>query len=266
MSRENKKVALVTGSSHGIGEQIILELAKIGFSVAINGALTKVLSADYTKRLREIYNEDLKDKYVYIQANVGKREDRQKIIEEIKKKFNRIDVLVNNAGVGPIKRGEMLEMTEESYDRVMGINLKGPFFLTQAIAKWMIELKQTIKDDYQPYIINISSINRYTASLNRGEYCISKAGMSMMTKLFAVRLAEHEIPVFEISPGIIDTPLTKPRFESYNKLINEGVTPIKRWGKPIDIAKPIIAIVSGLIPFSTGTILDIDGGFHIHRL
>jgi NAD(P)-dependent dehydrogenase (short-subunit alcohol dehydrogenase family) len=130
----------------------------------------------------------------------------------------------------------------------------------------MVELKQVIKEDYQPYIINISSINRYTPSLNRGEYCISKAGMTMMTKLFASRLAEYGIPVFEISPGIIETPLTKPRFETYDKLINEGIIPIKRWGKPIDIAKPIVAIVSGLIPFSTGTVLDIDGGFHMHRL
>jgi len=266
MDKDNKKVALVTGSTHGIGEGIILELAKIGFSVVVNGASTKELSDDYKSKLRNIFKEEFEGKYIYIQADVGKKEDREKLINAIKRKFNRIDVLVNNAGVGPIKRGEMLEMTEESYDRVMGINLKGPFFLTQAIAKWMIELKKTLKDDYQPYIINISSINRYTTSLNRGEYCISKAGMTMMTKLFAVRLAEEGIPVFEISPGIIDTPLTKPRYEMYDKLINEGVSPIRRWGTPIDIAKPVVAIVSGLIPFSTGTILDIDGGFHLHRL
>jgi len=266
MDKDNKKVALVTGSTHGIGESIILELANIGFSVVINGASTKELPLDYNDNLRYIFKEKLEDKYLYIQANVGIKEDRKKLVDGIKKKFNRIDVLVNNAGVGPIKRGEMLEMTEESYDRVMEINLKGPFFLTQTIAKWMIELKKTLKDDYQPYIINISSINRYTASLNRGEYCISKAGMTMMTKLFAVRLAEEGIPVFEISPGIIDTPLTKPRHDTYDKLINEGISPIKRWGTPIDIAKPVIAIVSGLIPFSTGTVLDIDGGFHLHRL
>jgi len=130
----------------------------------------------------------------------------------------------------------------------------------------MIELKKNLIIDYQPYIINISSINRFTPSLNRGEYCISKAGMTMMTKLYAVRLAEYGIPVYEISPGIIDTPLTKPRYDAYNKLIEEGLTPIKRWGKPIDVAKPVIAIVSGLIPFSTGAVLDIDGGFHLHRL
>ncbi len=266
MSNDNKKVALVTGSTHGIGEAIVIELAKIGFSVIINGASTQELSEDYKNKLKEISKENLDDKHLYIQANVGKKEDRERLINQIKKKFSRIDVLINNAGVGPIKRGDMLEMTEESYDRVMGINLKGPFFLTQAIAKWMIELKQTIKKDYQPFIINISSINRYTPSLNRGEYCISKAGMTMMTKLFAVRLAEYEIPVFEISPGIIDTPLTKPRYETYDKLIKDGITPIKRWGQPIDIARTVIAIVKGLIPFSTGTVLDIDGGFHLHRL
>ena len=266
MNQVNKKVALVTGSTHGIGEAIVLELAKIGFSVVINGASTKELSDDYKNKLKSIYEEELEDRCLYIKANVGKKEDRENLIDKIKNKFNRIDVLVNNAGVGPIKRGEMLEMTEESYDRVMGINLKGPFFLTQVIAKWMIELKKTLADNYQPYIINISSINSYTPSLNRGEYCISKAGMTMMTKLFAVRLAEEGIPVFEISPGIIDTPLTKPRYEMYDKLINEGISPIRRWGIPIDIAKPVVAIVSGLIPFSTGTVLNIDGGFHLHRL
>ncbi len=266
MNNNNKKVALVTGSTHGIGEGIVLELAKIGFSVVVNGASTTILSEDYNNNLKSIFKEKLEDKYLYIQADVGKTEDREKLINSIRKKFNRVDVLVNNAGVGPIKRGDLLEMTEESYDRVMGINLKGPFFLTQNISKWMIELKTTLIDDYQPYIINISSINRYTPSLNRGEYCISKAGMTMMTKLFAVRLAEHGISVYEISPGIIDTPLTKPRHDTYDKLINEGVSPIKRWGKPIDIAKPVVAIVSGLIPFSTGSILDIDGGFHLHRL
>ncbi|MFX1499807.1 MAG: 3-ketoacyl-ACP reductase [Promethearchaeota archaeon] len=266
MENDNKKVALVTGSTHGIGESIVKELAKLGFSVVINGASTEELSDDYKNTLKNIFKENFKDKYIYIQANVGKKEDREKLIRGIKKKFNRIDVLVNNAAVGPIKRGDLLEMTEESFDRVLGINLKGPFFLTQAIVKWMLELKDTHIEDYQPYIINISSINRYTPSLNRGEYCISKAGMTMMTKLFAVRLAEQSIPVYEISPGIIDTPLTKPRHDSYDKLIKEGVSPIKRWGKPIDIAKPVIAIVSGLIPFSTGAVLDIDGGFHLHRL
>ncbi len=259
------KIALVTGSSHGIGEAIVLELAKIGFSVVINGASTTQLSDEYKNKLKEIYQERSEENYLYIKADVSKKEDREKLINGIKSKFNRIDVLVNNAGVGPIKREDLLDMTEESYDRVMDINLKVPLFLTQSIANWMIELKDQVKD-YKPYIINISSINRFTASVSRGEYSISKAGMSMMTKLFAVRLAEHEIPTFEISPGIIDTPLTKPIHEKYDKLIKDGLAPMKRWGKPIDIAKPVIAIVSGLLPFSTGMVIDIDGGFHIHRL
>jgi NAD(P)-dependent dehydrogenase (short-subunit alcohol dehydrogenase family) len=148
----------------------------------------------------------------------------------------------------------------------MAINLKGPYFLTQLIAKWMIELRKELQEKYQPYIINISSLSRFAVSRNRGEYCISKAGMTMLTKLFADRLSDYEIPVFEISPGIIDTPMTEKVHEKYDKLINEGLTPINRWGAPIDIAKPIVAIVSGLLPFSTGIVIDIDGGFHIQRL
>lgn len=253
-----KKVALVTGSTHGIGEAIVLELAKIGFSVVINGASTKEISEEYKAKLNG-------HEYLYIQADVSKKQDREKLLSEIRNKFQRIDVLVNNAGVGPIHREDILNMTEESYDRVMDINLKGPYLLTQSIANWMIELKEKI-NEYSPYIINISSINRYTASVSRGEYSLSKAGMTMMTKLFAVRLAEYMIPVFEISPGIIDTPLTKPIHDKYDKLIKEGLAPMKRWGQPIDIAKPVVAIVSGLLPFSTGTVIDIDGGFHIHRL
>jgi len=260
------KVACVTGSTHGIGKVIALELAKIGFNVVINGATTKILPENYIFELEEIYGEKSEERYIFILSDVSKEEDRNKLINTIKDKFNRIDVLVNNAGVAPKERQDILETTEDSYDRVMAINLKGPYFLTQLMAKWMIELKNVLQEKYQPYIINISSLSRFTVSRNRGEYCISKAGMTMMTKLFAERLSDYEIPVFEISPGIIDTPMTEKVHEKYDKLINEGLTPIKRWGKPLDIAKPVIAIVSGLLPFSTGTVLDIDGGFHIRRL
>ncbi|MHA1292600.1 MAG: 3-ketoacyl-ACP reductase [Promethearchaeota archaeon] len=262
----NNKVALVTGSTHGIGKAIVLELAKYGFRVIINGAATISISEDYIKSLKSIYKEKIYENYTYIQADVSNKENRDKLVSKIKEKFGRIDVLVNNAGVAPKERKDILETTEESYDWVMDVNLKGPFFLTQAIANWMIELKNILELDYHPYIINISSINRYTVSVNRGEYCISKTGISMMTKLFAERLAEYDIQVFEISPGIIETSMTDEVHEKYNCLIKEGLTPIRRWGKPIDIAKPIIAIVSGLLPFSTGAILDIDGGFHLHRL
>jgi len=266
MKDHYKKVALVTGSTHGIGRVIVIELAKIDCSVVINGANTNNLPNDYISELGTIFREDLENRFLFVRADISVEEERNKLIEVIKKKFNRIDILVNNAGVAPKIRCDLLESTEESYDHIMNINLKGPYFLTQSIAKWMIEIKNKLKGDYSPYIINISSISRNTSSTTRGEYCLSKSGVSMMTKLYGDRLAEHGIYVFEISPGIIDTPMTKSVHEKYDKLIEDGITPIKRWGKPIDVAKPVVAIVSGLIPFSTGSVLDIDGGFHIKRL
>lgn len=265
MERHQNKVALVTGSTHGIGKAIILELAKIDFSVVINGASTHKLSNDYIKSLESVYGDKIEERLLFVQADISKKEDRMRILEEIQYKFKRLDVLVNNAGVAPELRQDILISSETSYDRVMTINLKGPFFLTKDIANWMIKLKSEV-NDYQPYIINISSINSYTSATSRGEYCISKAGISMLTKLFADRLSEYNIPVFEISPGIIDTPMTQIVHEKYEKMINEGLTPIKRWGKPIDVAKPVVAIVKGLIPFATGCVIDIDGGFHLHRL
>lgn len=266
MKNQYKKVALVTGSTHGIGKAIALELAKIDCSVVINGASTKNLSKDYVRELENIFKGNLEDRVLYVRANISKEEQRKNLLEEIRNKFNRIDILVNNAGVAPKIRCDILESTEESYDHVMNTNLKGPYFLTQLLAKWMIELRNKLKEDYNPYIINISSINRYTSSTTRGEYCLSKSGINMMTKLYGDRLAEYGIFVYEISPGIIETAMTKEVHEKYDKLIFEGLTPIKRWGKPIDIAKPVVAIVKGFIPFSTGSVLNIDGGFHIQRL
>ena len=266
MKNQYKKVALVTGSTHGIGKAIILELAKINCSVVINGASTKELPNDYMEELENIFKDDIENRVLFVRADISKKEQRKFLIEEIKQKFNRIDILVNNAGVAPKIRCDLLETTEESYDHVMNINLRGPFFLTQTVANWMIKIRNGQKENYKPYIINISSINRYTSSTNRAEYCLSKAGVNMMTKLFADRLADHGIFVYEISPGIINTPMTEKVHQKYENLINEGLTPIKRWGKPIDIAKPVVAIVNGLLPFSTGSVLDIDGGFHIHRL
>ncbi len=263
---DTKKVALVTGSTRGIGKAIILELAKLGFSVVINEESNEKLDDDYIESLSEVYKKDIEDNYLYVRADISKEKDREILVNMIKKKFNRIDVLVNNAGVAPKERKDILESTEGSFDWVMNINLKGPYFLTQLIANWMINLRKELKVTYAPYIINISSISSYTSSPNRGEYCISKAGVSMMTKLFADRLGEFNIPVYEISPGIIDTPMTEKVHEKYDKLIDEGLTPIKRWGNPLDIAKAVNGIVSGLIPFSTGTVINIDGGFHLHRL
>lgn len=256
-----KKVALVTGGTRGIGLSISKRLLTLGYSVVINGVNSKTFDTN------QIEIDFDSSKYSYIQGDISKKEDRLKIIKHIREQYNRIDVLVNNAGVAPNERIDLLSATEESYDRVMNINLKGPYFLTQSIANLMIELKQNKNiSDYHPMIINISSISAYTSSVFRAEYCISKAGMSMMTQLYADRLAEYNIPVYEIRPGIIETDMTKGVKDVYNKKINEGLLPIKRWGSPEDVANAVQAIVEGRFLYSTGQIFDIDGGFHLKRL
>ena len=174
-------------------------------------------------------------------------------------------MLVNNAGTSPLKRLDILEGTEENFDRVIKINLKGAYFLTQLVANWMIEQKkESPESNFR--IVNISSISAYTSSPSRGEYCISKAGISMITKLYADRLAEYNIGVFEIRPGIIETDMTLPVKDKYDKIISEGLTPIKRWGQPEDVAKAIGAIAQGKLDFSTGSFINVDGGFHLRRL
>lgn len=266
MNEGSKKVALITGSTRGIGMAITIELAKIGYCVVINGASTSSLPKNYINSLRDIYQQDLEKNHIFVQADISIKADREKIIKVIKEKFNRIDVLVNNAGVPPAERKDILIASEESFERVIKINLQGPYFLTQTVAKWMISLKNSWKEDYNPCIINISSISSFTSSPNRGEYCVSKAGMSMMTKLYADRLAEYGIPVYEIQPGIIKTSMIEPVKEKYDKLIREGLLPIKRWGFPIDVAKAVISIVIGSLPYSTGNVIYVDGGFHLRRL
>ncbi|MHA1688809.1 MAG: 3-ketoacyl-ACP reductase [Promethearchaeota archaeon] len=263
--KSDNKIALVTGSTHGIGKAIALELARLNYSIVINGASTEKLSGNYISQLKSIF-KDNQDKFIYIKADISNRAEREKLIEAIKKKFNRIDVLVNNAGVAPRERKDLLESSEEEFERVMKINLQGPYFLTQSIAKWMIDLKKKFQKEYNPYIINISSISSFTASPNRGEYCVSKAGLTMMTKLYAVRLAELGIPVFEVQPGIIKTPMTEPVREKYDKLFENGLTPISRWGLPEEVARVVATIVEGNLPYSTGEIIHVDGGFHLHRL
>ena len=191
--------------------------------------------------------------------------DRIRLIEEVKSKYGRLDLLVNNAGVAPKQRLDILEATEESFERLISINLKGPYFLTQLAANWMIE-QMNAYEGRNPKIINISSISAFTSSPSRGEYCISKAGISMMTKLYADRLADYGIQVFEIQPGVIETDMTRGVKEKYDRLIEEGMTPIKRWGYPEDIAKAVAAIATGAFPFSTGEVIHVDGGFHLRRL
>lgn len=252
-----KKVALVTGSSRGIGGAIALDLARHGFVIVI----VDVMDASV---IQEEIRKAGSSSFFY-QKDISKTSDRKEIVEGMKKDIGRIDLLVNNAGVTPKERKDILEATEESFDRLININLKGTYFLTQLVANWMIELKKK-NDSIKPVIINIASSSSYTSSITRGDYCISKAGISMVTKLYADRLSEFNINVFEIRPGIIATDMTKGVKEKYDKLIAKGVIPIKRWGLPEDIAKAILAIAEGYFSFSTGEVINVDGGFHLRRL
>lgn len=255
-----EKVALVTGSSKGIGKGIAVELAKNGYAVVVN-------SRQPNTEVKEVMDEigGFGKPTLYIQGDISLSQDRKKLVEQVMNKFGRIDLLVNNAGVGPKVRGDLLEVTEESMNFVFGINLYGTFFLTQLVAKTMIENKQKYKE-FSPVIINISSMSAYTASISRGEYCISKAGVSMMTKLFADRLASEEILVYEIRPGIIDTDMTANVHSKYSALLDSGLTPIRRWGKPEDIARAVMTLSSGGLAYSTGDVINVDGGYHIRRL
>jgi len=255
-----EQVALVTGSRRGIGLGIALELAKEGFNIVLNSTSSRDAAEE---AVNEIKNHNVQVEY--IQADISSGEDRSRLISEIKTRLDRLDILVNNAGVAPLVRDDILDASEESFDRLISINLKGPYFLTQLAAKWMIE--QKIEHAERHYkIINISSISSYTASPLRGEYCISKSGISMMTALYAARLAEYGIGVYEIQPGIIETDMTVGVKERYDKLIGEGLTPIRRWGKPGDIGKATVAIAKDLFPFSTGEVFNVDGGFHLRIL
>jgi NAD(P)-dependent dehydrogenase (short-subunit alcohol dehydrogenase family) len=258
ISVEPRPVAIVTGASRGIGKAIAIELARLGFDLLLNRA--QPAPAETQNQV-----EALGARCEFVSGDIGLAKDRKKIVDVAKNKFDRTDFLVNNAGVAPLKRMDILEATEESFDRVIGINLKGPYFLTQLIANWMIEQKKQNRErNFR--IVNIGSISAYTSSPSRGEYCVSKAGVSMMTKLYADRLAEYNIGVFEISPGIVETDMTSAVKDKYDKLITEGLTPIRRWGKPEDVAKAVGAIAEGRLDFSTGTVINVDGGFHLRRL
>jgi NAD(P)-dependent dehydrogenase (short-subunit alcohol dehydrogenase family) len=263
----DRPAAIITGASRGIGKGIAKELASLGYNMVINyfdftveGKPDESRAAQTQKEIKEAGAE-----CEILRGDVSSSEDRSKLVALAKSRFGRCDMLVNNAGVAPSKRMDLLEATEESFDRVMSINLKGPYFLTQLAANWMIEQKKA-NPERTFRIVSTGSISAYTSSPARGEYCISKAGISMMTMLYADRLAEYGIGVFEIRPGIIETDMTSVVKEKYDKLIAEGLTPIKRWGQPEDIAKAVGAIAEGRLDFSTGQIINVDGGFHFRRL
>ncbi len=255
-----KRVALITGGSRGIGYGIAVELAKAGFHLAINGIRPADETEDIITGLKA-YGGDV----IYCPGDVASESARALMIDCIKNRYGRLHVLVNNAGVAPRERKDILETTEESYQRLMTTNLEGPFFLTQAIANWMIE-QQGQEPRFDGCIVNISSISATIASVNRGEYCIAKAGLSMATQLFAVRLGAFNIPVYEVRPGIIHTDMTKGVAEKYDKLIEEGLCVQKRWGESSDVGKAVSALASGQFPYSTGQVIMVDGGLSLPRL
>ena len=258
--KKKEEVALVTGSRRGIGLGIALALAREGFNIVLNATVPETEALEAIRAVQETGAE-----VFYVQADVSAAKDRERLLSAVRERFGRLDILVNNAGVSPLVREDILKTTEESFDRLIRINLKGTFFLSQLAANWMIEQKKH-HPERSPKIINISSLSAYTASPNRGEYCLSKAGISMTTMLFAARLAEYGIHVHEIRPGIIATDMTKVVKDHYDKLIAEGLTPIRRWGSPEDIGKAAAAIALDYFPFSTGEVFNVDGGFHLRRL
>lgn len=254
-----KRVALITGGSRGIGYGIAKQLAKDGFDIAVNGMREEEAVADVVKDLRSAGANVL-----YCRGDVSLTGDRVKMIEQVKEYFGKLHVLVNNAGVAPKERKDILQTSEESFDRLMATNLKSTYFLTQQVANWMIAQKKA-DVSFTGSIINISSVSATVASVNRGEYCVSKAGISMVTQLFAVRLGEFDIPVYEVRPGVIYTDMTAGVKEKYDKLIEEGLTVQKRWGYPEDVGKAVSALALGNFPYSTGQVIMVDGGITLPR-
>ena len=255
--------ALVTGASRGIGRGIALELARAGCRVAINYAGNVDAAAEALALVKSAGGDGFT-----LQGDVAIAADRERMVAETVARFGRIDLLVNNAGVAPKVRADVLDAGEESFDRLFAINLKGPYFLSQLVARQMLR-QAPDAEGFRGRMVNITSISVYTASINRGDYCMVKAGLAMMTKLFADRLAQDGINVYEIRPGVIATDMTGGVKEKYDKLIlqdERGITPIRRWGKPEDIGRAVRAIAENRFPFSTGAVFDVDGGFHLHRL
>ncbi len=254
-------VALVTGASRGIGRGIALALAREQFNVIVNYA-SNVSAADEVTKLIEA----LGVKAVAVQADISSASDRAKLLDASLAAFGSIDLLVNNAGIAPSVRADILDAGEDSFDRLINTNLKGPYFLTQQVARGMIEGIRTGRQR-SARIVNITSISAYTSSTNRGDYCVAKAGLAMMTQLYASRLAEYGINVYEIRPGVIETDMTGPVKAKYDKLIFEdGLTPLRRWGTPDDVGRAVVAIAKDLMPFSTGEVINVDGGYHMRRL
>lgn len=255
-----KPVAIVTGGSRGIGRGIAVCLAQAGYDLVINYRS----NADAARQAEEIAG-DHGARTLLCRADVSNLDDGRRMVAETVAEFGRLDLLVNNAGIAPRVRADILEASPQSYDEVLEVNLRGPYFLTQEAANRMIELREAGTVE-RPRIVVISSISSFASSPSRGEYCVSKAGLSMLTRLFADRLAPHGITVNEIQPGIIETDMTEGVREKYDALIHEGLTPIRRWGQPEDIGRAVAAIALGYFDFTTGSAIPVDGGFHLKRL
>jgi 3-oxoacyl-[acyl-carrier protein] reductase len=256
----DKPVALVTGASRGIGRGIALGLARSGHAVAVNYFRSPDAAQQVVAEIAAAGGHACA-----LRGDVSAAADRAALVAGTDREFGRLDVLVNNAGITSPGRKDLLDATTESWDVVFGTNLKGPFFLAQAAARSMIDHLQAGRTA-RGLIVNISSISAYAASTNRADYCMAKAALRMMTWLFADRLAEHRIQVFEVCPGVIASDMTAPVREKYDRQIAEGLSPIRRWGTPADVAQAVVALSSGVFPFSTGDCINVDGGFHIRRL
>jgi 3-oxoacyl-[acyl-carrier protein] reductase len=254
-----RRVALVTGGTRGIGLGVARSLAAEAFDLALCGLREETQVTGVLSELRARGGA-----VRYFQADIASRDDRERLVAEVRSAYKHLNLLVNNAGVAPTVRADLLEAGEDSFDRLLAINLKGPYFLTQAVARWMTEQKQ--QAGYQAAIVFVTSMSAEAASPNRGEYCVSKAGLAMTARLFAVRLAASGIPVYEVRPGIIHTDMTAAVAEKYDRLIDEGLIPQGRWGEPEDVGRVVAALARGDAAYSTGAVITVDGGLTIPRL
>jgi NAD(P)-dependent dehydrogenase (short-subunit alcohol dehydrogenase family) len=255
-----RRAALITGGTRGIGLGIARALARRNFDLALNGVRDETEVASVLEELRAAGGN-----VHYVRADVGSRGERERLVAGVREGLGRLHVLVNNAGVAPSVRADLLDADEDSFDRLMRINLKGPYFLTQAVARWMLEQKEA-QADYAGCIVNVTSVSATVASTNRGDYCVSKAGLAMMSRLWAARLAETGIPVYEVRPGIIRTDMTAGVAARYDALIADGIVPEKRWGTPEDVGRVVAALATGELPYATGAVIPVDGGLTVPRL
>jgi 3-oxoacyl-[acyl-carrier protein] reductase len=259
-TQEQRRVALVTGGSRGIGLGIARFLAKEGWNLAICGRRKEAAVREPLGALGSHGVEVL-----YCQADIGRREDRLRLVAAVRERFGRLDLLVNNAGMAPRVRADILEASEESFEELVRVNLQGPYFLTQDVARWMIEQTRT-SAGFHGCIVNISSISATVASTNRGDYCLTKAALGMATRLWATRLAEYGILVYEVRPGIIRTDMTVPVQGKYDRLIAEGLLLQSRWGLPEDVGRAVAMLARGDLAYSTGQVILVDGGQTVPRL